>query len=309
MFPLSITKATELHQVLKRVNAFLIQEEMEESLKKDDGIVNKEMIHLQNVTVEWSNSDKILENGTKLNLRDEELLLKKNIQNFVLQNVNVNFEEGKLYGITGAVGNGKSTLLMAILGEFQIDVILIASLVFLVDLEWKSVNLSFRCLRNIFNLMSVFSTGEAKTSGYLYLKGSISYASQEPWFFAGTIRQNILFANPMDEERYLEVIRVCGLKTDLETLPERDKTPVGECGLCLSGGQKSRINLARAIYRNADVYLLDDPLSSVDVKVANHVMEECIMGFLKDKCRILVTHNVNHLKSCDQVVLVNSVSF
>lgn len=107
----------------------------------------------------------------------------------------------------------------------------------------------------------------------------------------------------------MEVVKVCALKRDFEELPFGDKTPVGEKGSALSGGQRARVALARAVYRNADIYLLDDPLSAVDSHVAKHLFEQCIQEYLKDKTRILVTHQIQFLKGSDLVVIMNNVSF
>ncbi|XP_076633489.1 putative multidrug resistance-associated protein lethal(2)03659 [Colletes latitarsis] len=142
--------------------------------------------------------------------------------------------------------------------------------------------------------------------GVLEIDGKISFADQRPWIFASTIRQNILFGQPMNEARYNEVIRVCQLRYDIENMPHRDGTMVGERGINLSGGQRARINLARAVYAEADVYLLDDPLSAVDSHVGSRIVEECVCNFLKDKARILVTHQVQYLKSADQIVVMSN---
>ncbi|CAH1736107.1 unnamed protein product [Aphis gossypii] len=142
--------------------------------------------------------------------------------------------------------------------------------------------------------------------GKISVDGILSYASQEPWIFAGTIQQNILFGSPMDKERFKEVIDVCALKSDLEHFPLADETMVGERGITLSGGQKARINLARAVYKKADIYLLDDPLSAVDVKVGIHLFEKCIKSYLKEKACILVTHQVHYLSEVDHIVLMDN---
>lgn len=116
------------------------------------------------------------------------------------------------------------------------------------------------------------------TKGIKDIVGSISYASQEPWLFAGTIRQNILFGEPFVKNRYENVVRVCALDRDFESLPYGDKSVIGDRGVTISGGQRARINLARAVYKEADIYLLDDPLSAVDTHVAKKLFEECISG-------------------------------
>lgn len=142
-------------------------------------------------------------------------------------------------------------------------------------------------------------------NGSVRLGGSISYASQEPWLFLSTVRRNIVFDQPYDAELYSTVVKLCALEKDFELLPYGDETLVGERGVLLSGGQKARINLARAIYTNADVYLLDDPLSSVDNHIGKQLFEKCVLGYLKGKTRILVTHQVQYLKAADMIVMLN----
>lgn len=99
------------------------------------------------------------------------------------------------------------------------------------------------------------------------MNGRLSYATQESWIFGGTIRENILFDAEFDQEKYDEIIRVCALERDLTLFADGDRTQIGERGIALSGGQKARISLARALYRTAEIYLLDDPLSAVDAHV------------------------------------------
>ncbi|KAL3283196.1 hypothetical protein HHI36_006346 [Cryptolaemus montrouzieri] len=144
------------------------------------------------------------------------------------------------------------------------------------------------------------------TSGKLRIGGSISYASQEPWLFVSNVRNNILFGQPYYKDVYDKVVEVCALKRDFALFPYGDKTNVGERGISLSGGQRARINLARAIYRDADIYLLDDPLSAVDTHVAKHLFEKCLIQYLHNKTRILVTHQTQFLNQADFVILMNN---
>ncbi|QQP55983.1 ATP-binding cassette sub-family C member 4, partial [Caligus rogercresseyi] len=123
--------------------------------------------------------------------------------------------------------------------------------------------------------------------GEINIKGRISYASQEPWIFSGTVRQNILMGKPLIEKRYREVMRVCALEHDVREWPDGDYTFVGEKGISLSGGQKARINLARCVYTTADIYILDDPLSAVDAHVGKELFNSCIQRFLSEKTVIL----------------------
>uniref|UniRef100_A0A3P8TH99 Multidrug resistance-associated protein 4 n=1 Tax=Amphiprion percula TaxID=161767 RepID=A0A3P8TH99_AMPPE len=144
-------------------------------------------------------------------------------------------------------------------------------------------------------------------TGTLKVEGSLSYASQQPWVFPGTIRSNILFGRELNLKKYERVLRACALKKDLELLPDGDLTLICDRGATLSGGQKARINLARAVYEEADIYLLDDPLSAVDAEVGKHLFEQCICGLLKNKCRVLVTHQLQHLTAADHILALKEV--
>lgn len=141
-------------------------------------------------------------------------------------------------------------------------------------------------------------------SGSVQVSGKYSYASQEPWLFNASVRDNILFGLPMDKQRYRTVLKRCALERDLELL-HGDGTIVGERGASLSGGQRARICLARAVYRRADVYLLDDPLSAVDTHVGRHLFDECMRGFLGKQLVILVTHQLQFLEDADLIVIMD----
>ncbi|KAG5874921.1 hypothetical protein JTB14_023947 [Gonioctena quinquepunctata] len=144
--------------------------------------------------------------------------------------------------------------------------------------------------------------------GSMTINGKISYASQDSWIFAATVRQNIVFCQEYEEKRYNEVVRVCALEQDFKDFENGDVTLVGDRGASLSGGQKARINLARAIYQEADIYLLDDPLSAVDTRVSQHLYEECIKSYLANKTIILVTHQVHYLQDADHIIILNNGS-
>lgn len=146
-------------------------------------------------------------------------------------------------------------------------------------------------------------------SGDVLINGEISYGSQDSWLFSASVRHNILFGLPYDKLRYQETVKHCALLTDFQQLPHGDKTFVGERGSALSGGQRARVSLARAVYKNASIYLLDDPLSAVDSQVGKHLFDECIgpNGYLARQraTRILVTHQVHFLKDADWIVVMD----
>ncbi|VDC06815.1 unnamed protein product [Peniophora sp. CBMAI 1063] len=169
----------------------------------------------------------------------------------------LHFVRGGFNLVVGPTGSGKTSLLMALLGEMHFI--------------------------------------PAAPGGWYNLPrtGGIAYAAQESWVQNETIRDNILFGSPYDPDRYNKVIHSCGLKRDLTLFEAGDKTEVGEKGLTLSGGQKARITLARAMYSSAEVLLLDDVLAALDVHTARWIVEKCFKGDLvKGRTVILVTHNV-----------------
>ncbi|XP_049304937.1 ATP-binding cassette sub-family C member 4 isoform X3 [Bactrocera dorsalis] len=148
------------------------------------------------------------------------------------------------------------------------------------------------------------------TDGEVVIQGELSYAAQEPWLFTGTVRNNILFGEPYDRKRYNEVTKCCALSTDFQQLSNGDKTIVGERGASLSGGQRARISLARAVYKPASIYLLDDPLSAVDAHVGRHLFDKVIgpRGCLATEkaTRVLITHQVHFLTEADWIVTIEN---
>ncbi|XP_049671760.1 ATP-binding cassette sub-family C member 4 isoform X4 [Accipiter gentilis] len=143
-----------------------------------------------------------------------------------------------------------------------------------------------------------------KDKGLINVTGRIAYVSQQPWVFSGTVRSNILFDKEYEKEKYEKVLKVCALKKDLELLANGDLTVIGDRGATLSGGQKARVNLARAVYQDADIYLLDDPLSAVDAEVGRHLFEKCICQALHQKISVLVTHQLQYLRAANQILIL-----
>ncbi|KAK5982171.1 ABC transporter domain-containing protein, partial [Trichostrongylus colubriformis] len=146
-----------------------------------------------------------------------------------------------------------------------------------------------------------------KLRGYVGVSGRIAYVPQQPWMQNQTIRQNIIFGKRYDEYFYNRVLDACALYPDLQMLPHGDMTEIGEKGINLSGGQKARISLARAVYQNHDIYLLDDPLSAVDSHVGAQIFLSVIgpEGMLRNKTRILVTNELAILSRSDVIYVMN----
>jgi ATP-binding cassette subfamily C (CFTR/MRP) protein 1 len=181
-----------------------------------------------------------------------------------LTNINLSVAKGSLTAIVGRVGQGKTSLLSALIGEMY------------------------------------------KRQGTIRIRGRVAYAAQQAWILNATLKDNITFGLDFDQEKYDRIVTASGLLPDIEMLPAGDLTEIGERGINLSGGQKQRVSLARAAYQDADVYLLDDPLSAVDAHVDQHLWENLIGpdGLLKDKTRLLVTHGIHHLEHVDQIVVI-----
>ncbi|RKO91071.1 P-loop containing nucleoside triphosphate hydrolase protein, partial [Blyttiomyces helicus] len=171
---------------------------------------------------------------------------------FHLLDVDIEFPVGGLSLVTGATGSGKTSLILALLGEMK-------------------------CVSG---------------KHYLPTSHATAYVAQTAWIINATIRENILFGTPFDAERYQETIEACALMHDLETLEGGDLTEIGEKGVNLSGGQKARISLARAAYSHAPILLLDDPLSAVDAPTAKHLLHHCLLGAMKNRTIIVVSHAV-----------------
>lgn len=133
----------------------------------------------------------------------------------------------------------------------------------------------------------------------------MAYVEQEPYILSGTLKDNILFGLDYDEKRFEEVVEVCNLEHDFEIFNRGADTEIGERGVNVSGGQKARLSLARAVYSDADIYILDDPLSAVDPDVGGKLYKKCITGYLKDKCVILVTHQVQHLREVPKIIVID----
>uniref|UniRef100_A0A0R3RUJ2 ABC-type glutathione-S-conjugate transporter n=1 Tax=Elaeophora elaphi TaxID=1147741 RepID=A0A0R3RUJ2_9BILA len=153
------------------------------------------------------------------------------------------------------------------------------------------------------SLLSAILGEMEKVKGYIGVSGQMATVSQQPWIQSATLRENVIFGKQFNRKDYDKIMKACALVKDLTILPNGDATDIGEKGINLSGGQKARVALARAVYQNRDIYLLDDPLSSVDSHVGKHIFENVIGpdGLLRYKTRVLVTNNLVYLHKVDIV--------
>ncbi|KAI8057978.1 ABC metal ion transporter [Syncephalis plumigaleata] len=179
-------------------------------------------------------------------------------------------------------------------------------------------NISFSCDRGTLlavvgrvgagksSLVSALLGDMVKLHGHVELKGTVAYAPQQPWIMNATLRENILFGHEYDEAFYQQTIEACALTADFAMLPGGDQTEIGEKGINLSGGQKARVSLARAVYAMADIYLLDDTLSAVDSHVGRHIFDKVIgpNGMLRNRARLFVTHALQYIHEADQVMML-----
>ncbi|KAJ4370691.1 ATP-binding cassette transporter yor1 [Neocucurbitaria cava] len=154
------------------------------------------------------------------------------------------------------------------------------------------------------SLLAALAGDMRRTNGEVVIGASRAFCPQYAWIQNATVRENIIFGKEFKKKWYDQVVDACALRPDLDMLPHNDATEIGERGITVSGGQKQRMNIARAIYFDADIILMDDPLSAVDAHVGRHIMDNAICGLLKDKCRILATHQLHVLSRCDRIVWV-----
>uniref|UniRef100_A0A669BPM1 ATP-binding cassette, sub-family C (CFTR/MRP), member 8 n=1 Tax=Oreochromis niloticus TaxID=8128 RepID=A0A669BPM1_ORENI len=195
-----------------------------------------------------------------------------------LSNVDIKIPFGKLTMIVGQVGCGKSSLLLAALGEMQ----RVSGTV-----TWNSP-----------------TDKDAAGDGDIRKRGPVAYASQKAWLLNATVVENITFEMPMIKSRYKAVIEACSLQPDIDILPQGDQTEIGERGIILSGGQKQRISVARALYQQTNVVFLDDPFSALDIHLSDHLMQDGILKLLREEKRtvVLVTHKLQYLPHADWII-------
>ncbi|KAH7911841.1 hypothetical protein BJ138DRAFT_1125686, partial [Hygrophoropsis aurantiaca] len=293
--PSFIVQALQTGVALKRIETYLNEDEVSEqvsSIKKTrspaDSNSDDDGLAIDNGTFKWNevpedakaddgkakakakakadtNNSKAadVETETAVDADSIAAALENEDHKFELRDISVRFPEGELSVITGPTASGKTALLMALLGEMTMT--------------------SGR-------LIMAKNPSQVDENGLMH---SISYAAQSPWLRHQSIKDNILFGHPYDEDRYNAVIECCALKPDLNILEDGDQTEIGARGVSLSGGQKARVALARAVYARTKYILLDDPLSAVDSHTARFLYERLFRGpLLANRTVILVTHHV-----------------
>ena len=237
-------------------------------------IDRSKMTSSNSLNVEMENLDtKLLFNQeNQLNEKEESpsLSLRKqitfenenNLNLIVLKEISFSVKKGEFIAILGPTGAGKTCLVNAIMNNYHIY----------------------------------------SSKSKIILNGELSYFCQQPWVMTDTVKNNIIFNNEFNEEKYRKVVSVCELENDFNEFANGDKTEINSTSTNVSGGQKARISLARCLYKEADLYLLDDPLSSIDSKVGNKIFKKAFNKYLKNKARILITNELNNLSTVNKII-------
>ncbi|KIR29354.1 ATP-binding cassette transporter [Cryptococcus deuterogattii LA55] len=249
----------------RRIEKYLCLDEVA-AIEENDG---ESDIVLSSATFAWPRDETVLTNELAINSVSNAATPKTA---FTLADLNLRFPKGKLSLICGRLGSGKSLLLAGLLGE--------------ADLLTGHVV----CPRSSPDAMSKRS---AKLPEDIWIiPNMVAYVPQQAWLQNASIKENIVFSSPWDAERYQQVIEACSLLNDLDILEDGDETEVGEKGLNLSGGQKARVSLARAVYSRAGVLFLDDVLSAVDAHTAHAIMTNCLQGpIVEGRTVLIVSHH------------------
>ena len=306
---------------LKRIQKFMNQENIkEENIITNDEKTKEEdiMIKIENGTFSWGAEQKGI-----LNADDEDRLVALN-----LRDINFTVKKGEFVCIIGEVGSGKSSLLNAMLNNMiqvspeEVAKILDARKIpddvdhplqivpegkLSVALERDSTvpkNPMQEITTKIESKMenNIEDNPDSNNYNKVYINGSIAYVCQTPFIQNNTLKNNILFFHEFNAEKYNKVLKISELLPDLEILKGGDMTEIGERGINLSGGQKARVSIARALYSDSDIYLLDDPISALDAHVGRNIINNVLCDYLKNKTRILVTHAIQYCDRADRIV-------
>ena len=309
---------------LRRIQKFMNQENIEEEkiITNDEKTKGEEiMIKIENGTFSWGAEQKGI-----LNADDEDRPIALN-----LRDINFSVKKGEFVCIIGEVGSGKSSLLNAILNNMiqvspeEVKKILDSRLINDVNdplqiVPEGKISIALERDSNIENIennpMQTITTKieekieidnekeneNEKDYNKVYINGSIADVCQTAFIENNTLRNNILFFHPFNQDKYNKVLKISELLPDLEILKGGDMTEIGERGINLSGGQKARVSIARALYSDSDIYLFDDPISALDAHVGRNIINNVLCDYLKDKTRILVTHAIQYCNRADRII-------
>ncbi|KAM3932947.1 MIT domain-containing protein 1 isoform 2-T3 [Leptodactylus fuscus] len=294
MIPLAVRAASEASISISRFQRLFLMEEID--TKNNETIQPNSIVEFQGAYLTWKSGTLVQCKGEKKHTSEDQTAKRKLIQpssshlgekkcltngnpafhtsevketslnvplsmgSPVLLNISFSLQKGKLVGICGGVGCGKSSLLLSILGQMTL------------------------------------------LEGTVSVRSSVAYAAQQAWIFNASLRENILFGEEYDEEKYKRTLEACCLHPDIQSLPNGDLTEIGERGVNLSGGQRQRISLARALFSSSSLILLDDPLSAVDVYVGAELFSKAIKTGMKSRSVLFVTHQLQYLAECDEVL-------
>lgn len=292
--PITLSSLADLLMAIKRIEIFLGSEEIQPYKHyyeiNDDS--NDKSISIKDGNFEWE----VFEPKENQNEDEDESSDKNDNNKYTKESVADSINEA----FSNAGGENKSS------NELEISA---KKLVKLTDINLDIKTGEFVVITGSIgsgktSLLSAICGVMKCNSGSITINGSLLSAGAS-WIQNTTIRENILFGSKFDKEKYEAVIYACSLQSDLEILPGGDLTEVGEKGITLSGGQKARINLARAVYAEKDIILLDDVLSAVDARVGKHIVKNCFFRLLKNKTRVLATHQLSLVSAADSIIFLN----
>ncbi|KAI8638609.1 P-loop containing nucleoside triphosphate hydrolase protein [Parasitella parasitica] len=265
---------------VKRIEDYLNEDEISTENQSFDVAAN---IGFKNATVCWPTCGNKRDDATNPDVIASGDGDNRQNGTFTLRDLNVIFPNNQLSLVCGSTGSGKTLLMLSLLGETEIK------------------HGAVCCPRPAasFTLDGSAGINFASDSDYIEppnwtLENAIAYVSQTAWLQNASIKDNILFGLPLVEKRYAATLSACALVKDLSHLEDGDETEIGEKGITLSGGQKARVALARAVYSRAQNVFMDDVLSAVDAHTAKHLYQQCLLGpLMKNRTRILITHHMN----------------
>lgn len=232
--------------------------------------------------------------------KEEERKKRRKLDSIVcLKDIELKIKKGEFVCIIGKVGSGKSSLLSTMCGELlELPQTMVDHFKGDGDME-KELN-DMEALGMQEEMMRNSATKKAYE-----VNGNIAYTAQTPWIRNRTIRENIVYDKEFNLDNYIDTVQFCEFERDIIMQREGDQTMIGDRGVTLSGGQKARLGLARALYQDKEIYLMDDPISALDAHVRSQIIKNVYFGKLKDRTRILVTHAIDFLPKADRIVFMD----